>query len=104
MYQQLVLERKVKDLINTYLQLGALDPLALGFLPLQHTVSGPSAFSACNLLSIAVLSVVRLSGEAAKTHERGTPAPISSRFLCPRPPFSYLARPTKTAMPRRLSA
>ena len=23
------------------------------------------------------------------------PTPISSRFLCPRPPFSYLARPTK---------
>ena len=65
-----VLERKVKDLINTYLQLRALDPLALGFLPLQYTVSGPSAFSACSLRSMVVLLGVRLSGEAAKTRAK----------------------------------
>ena len=30
-------------------------------------------------------------------------APISSRFLCPRPPIYYLARPAKTAILRRLT-
>ena len=45
---------------------------------------------------MAVLSGARLSGKDAKTRaKRGR---TSSRFLCPRPPLIYFARPTKTAM------
>ena len=101
-------ERLNISLINIYLQLGALDPLALSLLPLLHTVSGPSAFSACSLSSMAVLSRARLSGEAAKTRAKRTRTsgelpPQSPRVFSALARLYYLARPNKTAMQRRLS-
>ena len=41
-----------------------------------------------SLRSLAVLSGARMSGEAAR---KVAPAPVSSRFLCPRPPLLFSA-------------
>ena len=44
----------------------------------------------------------KFAREAREKNFQVAPAPISSRFLCP-PRLYYLARPTKTAMLRRLT-